>query len=247
MKDFEGKVVLITGSARGIGAATARLAHVRGARVILHGRTDSKQLRDQSKRLGNAPVVICDVADKTELTKTFQQAIDEEGKIDILINSAGTVIPQAFLESDDENWLKMFNVNVLGTVHACQAVIPYMQKQNHGRIVNVASTRGHQNLASNRIMSYSASKAAVVNLTAALAKEFSPEIAVNAVSPSFTKTDMSQAWNETVWKQVDTALLKRAAEPDEIAEAILFLASDAASFITGQTLLVDGGYGMSGK
>ena len=102
-------------------------------------------------------------------------------------------------------------------------------------------------MASARGMAYSLSKAAVVNLTSALAKEVAPHITVNAVAPGFTMTDMSKTWNDTVRDQVKTALLGRAAEPEEIAEAILFLASDSASFITGQTLQVDGGYEISGK
>lgn len=248
MKDhLMGKVVVITGSARGIGAATAKLAHRHGATVVLHGQTASPALKKLSTELDNAFTIVCDVTDKSAVAKSIQTVIEKTGRIDALINSAGIVKPQPFLEADDANWLDQFSVNVLGTVHTCQAVIPYMQRNGYGRIVNVASTRGHQVLASNRGMAYSASKAAVINLTAALAKEFAPAIAVNAVSPSFTKTDMSRSWNETVHRQVETALLGRAAEPHEIAEAIVFLASDAASFITGQTLLVDGGYTMSGK
>jgi NAD(P)-dependent dehydrogenase (short-subunit alcohol dehydrogenase family) len=122
-----------------------------------------------------------------------------------------------------------------------------MQQNHYGRIVNVASIRGHNAAVSNRIMSYSASKAAIVNLTAALAKEFAPDIAVNAVSPGFTKTDITENWTDAVWKQVETSLLGRIGKPEELAEAITFLASDQASFITGQTLVVDGGYTISGK
>lgn len=96
-------------------------------------------------------------------------------------------------------------------------------------------------------MAYSASKAAVINLTSALAKEFAPIIRVNAVAPGFTQTDMTKTFNEATWKKVETALLGRIAQPDEIAEALLFLLSDRASFITGQTLTVDGGYEIAGK
>jgi len=102
-------------------------------------------------------------------------------------------------------------------------------------------------MASNRGTAYSASKAGVINLTSALAKEYAPIIRVNSVAPGFTLTEMAKTWNDTVRNQVKTALLGRAAEPEEIAEAILFLASDKASFITGQTLDVDGGYEISGK
>lgn len=244
---FKDKVVLITGSARGIGAATARLAHSRGAIVILHGRTDSEPLNKLSKELEGAPTIACDVSDKEAVEQGIKAVLKKVGKIDVLVNSAGMVHPQPFLESDDENWLNVFKINVLGTVHFCQAVIPQMQKHEYGRIVNIASIRGHAVTASNRGMEYSATKAAIVSLTSSLAKEFAPHITVNAVSPGFVQTDISKTWNDRVWEQAGTALLDRTAEPSEIAEAILFLASDAASFVTGQTLIVDGGYTISGK
>ena len=242
---MKNKVVLITGSSRGMGAAAAKILHERGAKVILHGKTETSELKNLAKKL-SAEFIACDVTDGDAVQEAVDKAVSELGKVDALINCAGVVVPKSFLEADDENWLEQFSVNVLGTVHFCQAVIPYMQEAQKGRIVNVASIRGHENMASNRGMAYSASKAAVVNLTASLAKEYAPHITVNAVSPGFTMTDMSKTWNDTVWSQVKTALLERAAQPEEIAEAIVFLASDRASFITGQTLIVDGGYSISG-
>lgn len=244
---FKGKVVLISGSARGIGAATARLAHDRGAKVILHGRTNSAQLQKLSKELDNALTIACDVADKAAVQEKAGSVLEKVGKIDVLVNSAGIVIPQPLLDSDDDSWNKQFATNVLGIVHFCQVVIPYMQRSGHGRIVNVSSKRGFPDDASARGIGYAATKSAVISMTAAMAKDFAPDIAVNAVAPGFTETDISKTWNDEVWKQVEEALIPRVAKPAEIAEAILFLASDAASFITGQTLLVDGGYMMAGK
>lgn len=244
---LNGKIILIAGSARGIGAATARLAHERGAIVVLHGKTETEPLQKLSKELGGVHTIACDATDKTAVEKSVSGVLEKLGKIDVLVNSAGGVNPQPFLESDDENWLDILKLNLLGTVHFCQAVIPSMQTKKYGRIVNVASIRGHAVTASNRGMEYSAAKAGVVSLTSSLAKEYAPDITVNGISPGFTKTDISKTWNERVWKQVSTALLERTAEPQEIAEAILFLASDAASFITGQTLVVDGGYTIADK
>ena len=120
-----------------------------------------------------------------------------------------------------------------------------MQKARGGRIVNIASIRA--NIGTSGKPVYSASKAAIVNLTSVLAKEFAPDIYVNAVSPGYTNTPISANWDKKVWKQVNTALVGRIAQPKEIAEAILFLASDRASFITGQTIIVDGGYSISKK
>lgn len=243
MKD---KVILITGSSRGMGGAAARLAVERGAKVILHGKTETEVLKSLAKSL-NAEYIACDVADKKAVSKAVDEVLKKVGRVDALINSAGFVKVVPFIETDDEHWIESYKVNVLGTVHFIQAVLPYMQKAKKGRIVNVASIRGHANMASNRGMAYSASKAAIVSLTASLAKEYAPEIAVNAISPGFTMTDMSKTWNETVWNQVKTSLLRRAAEPEEIAEVMLFLASDQASFITGQTIIADGGYELAGK
>lgn len=245
MKNFlENKVVLITGSSRGIGAATARLAKEYGARVVLHGKEESKQLKEFAKLL-NVPYVFCDITNESNVKKTVEQIMSSEKKIDVLVNCAGITNSKYFLETTEQDWLDVFRVNVLGTVNFCKAVIPFMQKANYGRIVNIASIRAY-GLTSGRV-AYSTSKAAIINLTSILAKEFAPTISVNAISPGFTNTDMSKTWSEIVWKQVKTALLERVAEPKEIAEAILFLASDKASFITGQTILVDGGYSIAGK
>lgn len=244
---FKDKIVLITGSARGIGAATARLAHQRGGTVVLHGRTDSAPLKKLSQELGDAFTVSCDVGDKVAVQEVVKQIIAKKGRVDVLITSAGIGKAEAFLDASDEHWQEVYSTNVLGVVNFCQAVIPHMQKEGYGRIVNIASIRGHDVGTSNRIMAYSASKAAIVNLTAALAKEFAPTIAVNAVSPGFTQTDITENWTDATWKQVETSLLGRIGKPEELAEAILFLASDRASFITGQTLVVDGGYMIAGK
>jgi 3-oxoacyl-[acyl-carrier protein] reductase len=244
--ELKDKKVFITGSSRGIGRATAELAYKRGAKVILHGKKITKELEALAREL-EAEICCFDVSSAEETNKEINALVERLGHIDVLVNSAGTVKVQPFLEANDENWLENFNVNFLGTVHVIQAVLPVMIKNGKGSIVNVSSIRGERTMASNRGMAYSASKAAVINLTSALAKEFAPNIRVNSVAPGFTFTDMSKTWNETVHNQVKTALLGRGAQPKEIAETILFLASDAASFITGQTIDADGGYKISGK
>jgi len=241
------KIIIITGSSRGgMGAAAARIASKRGAKVVLHGRVETDELKALASEL-QSDYILCDVTDKSAVEAAVAGTLEKTGKIDALINCAGMAASAPFLESDDEHWIDVFRVNVLGTVHFIQAVAPHMLKAKSGRIVNVSSIRGIENMASSRITAYSASKAAVNNLTSALAKEFAPYIAVNAVAPGFTETHMSKGWTEAVHKQVETALLQRAAQPEELAEAMLFLASDEASFITGQVLVVDGGYGIAGK
>jgi 3-oxoacyl-[acyl-carrier protein] reductase len=240
--EFANKVIFITGSSRGIGAATARLARARGATVILHGRTDSDALKQTAKEL-SSPYVVFDVGNR-EMTR---KEIASLGAIDILINSAGIVRPKPILELTEEDFLPEFRTNVMGTLFACQAVIPTMLQRKTGRIVNVSSIRGVAELSAARGSIYSMSKISITSLTAALAKEYAPIIAVNCVAPGFTETDMSQTWNDAVWQQARSNLLQRAAQPAEIAECILFLASERAHYITGQTLLADGGYAMAGK
>jgi 3-oxoacyl-[acyl-carrier protein] reductase len=242
--ELEGKMVLVTGSARGIGAATARLASERGATVVLHGKSESEHLKALSKEL-NATYITCDVAEEIATKKAIDEVVQKVKKIDVLVNCAGITNSKPFAELTDEDWMDAYKVNVLGTVHVCKAVLPYMQAEKSGRVVNISSIRGY-GITSGRA-AYSAAKAAIINLTATLAKEYAPDILVNAVAPGFTETDMAKTWPERVWMQTKSALLGRVAQPKEIAEAILFLAGPQNTFITGQTLLVDGGYSLSGK
>lgn len=236
------KIILITGSSRGIGAATARLAKSYGATVALHGKDESEELKALGKELASA-YYACDVSDRAAVKGVVERVVKDFGRIDALVTAAGIADRIPFLETTDEHWFSIFEVNVLGTVHFCQEIIPHMQSQKYGRIVTVSSKRGLP-VTSGR-PAYSASKAAVMTLTAALAKEFAPTIAVNSVAPGFTETDMSANWSAKIWEDVRHTLLGRAAKPNEIAEMILFLCSDKASFITGQTFLVDGGASVS--
>ena len=240
-------VIFITGSARGIGAATARLARQKGWQPVLHGRTASAHLQALAAELETI-FFVADVSDKMAIDQAIKQAHEKFGRLDALANCAGMVKPKPFLAMAPEDWQAEYQVNVLGSVFACQAAIPLMQKQeNGGRIVNISSIRGLHPTMSARGVCYSMSKAAVCTLTETLAKEFSPKIGVNAVAPGFTATDMAETWNETVWAQARSALAGRPGQPEEIAATVMFLASAEASFITGQTILADGGYTMAGK
>ena len=239
---LENKTILITGSSRGIGAATARLAKKYGWSVILHGKTQSQQLKELAKEI-NSPHMFCDVTDEGQVKNAVSKVFEDIGKIDVLVNSAGLNISRPFMELSGEEWLNIFKVNVLGTVNFSKAVIPGMQKNRSGKIINLASVKGYPS--SSGRAAYASSKAAIITLTASMAKEFAPHILINAVAPGFTDTEMTKAtWSERVQKQIDETLLGRMAKPEEIAEVILFLASDKANFITGQTILVDGGYSL---
>lgn len=245
---LDGKVVLITGSSRpnGIGAAAAKLAKDYGASPIIHGKTESDGLKNLASKL-DCDYIVCDAVNKKKVVNQTEIIVKKFGKIDSLINCIGAFEAKPFLETTDKDWINRFEDNLLGVVHFCQAVAPFMQKAKYGRIVNIASIRGHVVPATKRDMPYAAAKAAIINFTAALAKELAPSILVNVVSPGMVQTDMAKTWNDTVWKQAKSALVGRVGKPEEIAEVLLFLASDKASFITGQTIIVDGGYTISGK
>jgi len=241
---LENKTILITGSSRGIGEATARLAKKYGATVILHGKEKSEKLLQLAKEL-EAHFIVADVRDTASVEEGLNTILSQGKKIDILVNCAGITNPKSFMDFTDTEWEEIFDVNVMGTVRFCRALIPHMQKNNSGKIVNIASIRGYGTTSGRT--AYSATKAAIINVTASLAKELAPSIRVNAVSPGFTQTDMSSTWSDKVWEQAKSSLLGRVGNPSEIAEAILFLASDKSSFIVGQTILVDGGYSIAGK
>lgn len=238
---LENKTILITGSSRGIGAITARTAKNYGANVILHGETESEELRELAKEL-DSPYFFCDVADET----VVKREVSKFENIDILINNAGINPSKTFLELTDKDWRQIFDVNVFGVVNVSKAVIPGMIKREHGKIVNIASVKGYPHVSGKP--AYSSSKAAVMRITSSMAEEFAPyNILVNAVAPGFVDTEMTKATlSSTIQGQVDKIPLKRMAAPAEIAEAILFLASDKAAYITGHTLVVDGGYSIAG-
>ena len=231
------KKILITGSSRGIGAAIARLAKEKGYDVLLHGRTHSSHLINLAKEL-DSKYIIFDVSKEDEV----KQAFSEISRIDVLVNSAGVNISKAFDNLTDSDWKTIYDINLFGLVNVTRHVVPIMNRsQSIGKIINIASIKGLY--ASVGRVAYASSKAAVINLTTGLAKELAPKILVNAVAPGFTSTEMTDnTWSDRIKKQVDNILLKRMANPKEIAEVVLFLSSDASEYITGQTINVDGGF-----
>lgn len=232
---LEGKRILITGSSRGIGAATARLATKYGAEVILHGKTESPELKELATEIG-AKYVYGDVRDE----RLVLDAVKTLGRIDILVNSAGVNLSKPFLNQTTESWKETMDINILGTVNFSKAVIPEMLKNKQGKIINLASIKSYLHLAGSP--AYAASKAAIMNLTASMAREFSPYIIINAVAPGYTDTAMTEkTLTDRIRKQIKQIPLQRMARPEEIAEVILFLASDKCSYIIGETIKVGGG------
>ena len=231
------KVILITGSSRGIGAAIARLAKSQGYEVILHGKTQSSYLLDLAKEL-NSEYLVFNLSKENEV----KQALSKINQIDVLVNSAGVNISKAFDNLTDNDWRAVYDTNLFGLVNVIRHAVPIMKdSKNIGKIVNIASIKGLY--ASVGRVAYASSKAAVINLTVGLAKELAPGILVNAVAPGFTNTEMtSNTWSDRIKNQVDNILLKRMCSPEEVAKLVLFLSGGSNEYITGQTINIDGGF-----
>ena len=242
------KTALITGGARGIGAATALLFLKEGARVgILDLQEEGMKAVAGKARLEGYEVETFagDITKKDEVDRILDLFVKMLGRIDILVNNAGVVIPRPFLEKTVEDWEKTLSVNLIGLFLCCQAASKYMLEQKSGKIVNISSIRGIEHCGREGVMDYSASKTAVIGLTKTMAKELAPYINVNTVAPGHTKTEMTAPLpDEVKQNMIEGSYLKRMAEPEDIAKAILFMASEDANFITGQTLLVDGGFSL---
>lgn len=245
------KTILITGSSRGIGKAIAQLAHKKGYKVILHGKTNSDELIALSRELDDSLVVTFDIANKKATHDGIAKAIEIAGTIDVLVNNAG--VARNFLkdlsEIDDDKALDEYSTNVLGTIHCIQAVLPKMLEQKSGSIINIASIKGQYNLATMSTLTYATTKAGVISLTKALAKSYGDKgIRFNSVSPGYVETDQVNDWNEETFKRInDGTILGRISKTEEIAPLVMFLASDEASYITGSDYLIDGGYAIKGK
>jgi 2-deoxy-D-gluconate 3-dehydrogenase len=247
---LEGAVAVVTGAGNGIGRATARLLAQAGARLVV---VDVQQsAAEETVALiasdgGPAIALAADVSDEAAVASLFAEAVREHGRIDILVNNAGTAIRKPATELPLQDWDKVVAVNMTGVFLCSRIAARYLIEQEHGgAIVNTASIMGLSGGGLYPNISYQTTKGAVVNLTRALAVEWAPhKIRVNAVAPTYVRTQFIApilAKPELVEKIEAMTPLRRLAEPEEVAAAILFLASPAAAMITGHTLPVDGGF-----
>jgi 3-oxoacyl-[acyl-carrier protein] reductase len=244
--DFSGKVALVTGGGNGIGAATCRAFAVCGARVAVLDRDAAAAQRvaaDITGRGGRAEAYPLDVSDRDEFARLAAAVTESTGGIDILVNGAGVTVRRMIGEMGAEDWDRVIAVNLTGAFNGIRAALPHMRARGGGAIVNVASIAG-QRISFGGTANYSASKAGLLGLTRHAAYELAPDrIRVNAVCPGPTATAFGGAvpTEESKAARAQKIPLGRMCEPEDIADAIMFLAGDMARMITGVALTVDGG------
>jgi 3-oxoacyl-[acyl-carrier protein] reductase len=239
------RVAIITGAGRGIGKAIALIFVREGAKVALVD-VDKEKLEtlknEIEEKKGKVIIISCDITQSSEVTGMVDQVHKSYGRIDILVNNAGIIRRGTIDTVTEEDWDRVIEVNLKGTFNCCKAVYKIMKEQGYGKIVNVSSIAGKMGDITSA-PGYGPSKAGVDALTKTLARQLAPYgIHVNAISPHAIETEMSAQWSEERRREIIASIpLGRLGKPEDVAEAVLFLASDEASFITGEILDVNGG------
>jgi 3-oxoacyl-[acyl-carrier protein] reductase len=247
---LSGKTAIVTGAAKGLGRAFCLGLVREGARILAVTRKDLNNLDQTVKMIrsmgGEAELFQADVSIESETLAMAQEAINKFGRIDILVNNAAIydgIKRKPFLEIDPREWDLVMNVNVKGAFLAARAVFPYMKEQGSGKIVNLASEVFFTG--STGFAHYVASKGGIIGLTRALAVELGPyNICINCIAPGFTDTEASRGLADVTKYDTSKTPLRRLEKPEDLVGAALFLASPESDFITGQTLLIDGGRAM---
>lgn len=247
MGKMQGKVVLITGGAMGMGQAHAHVFASEGAQVVLtdineaNGRETAAAVKQSS---GSALFLRHDVTSASDWQAVVAECITRFGKVDVLVNNAGIFIPGTLEDTSDETWDRIMNINAKGTFLGCKHVLPAMQKTQGGAIINISSIYGL--VGAPGAAAYEASKGAVRLLTKAAAADFAKfNIRVNSIHPGVIATEMTRTMlqtDESTRAVLGPTLMARAGQAQEVSKAVLFLASDDASYMTGSEMVVDGGY-----
>ena len=236
------KTVVITGSSRGIGAATAKLFAENGFNVCVNYFHSEKAAKELTASLPSAVAVKADISKKADAVALIEAATETFGHVDVLVNNAGIALPpQLVTDVSDADYDRVFDINMKGVHNTVSAVLPQMVNRKSGNIVNTSSLWGVVGGSCETV--YTASKAAVIGYTKALAKELGPSgIRVNCVAPGFIRTEMNARFSEEeIASFAEETPLCRVGDPQDVAKAVFFLATDMSDFITGQTLCVDGG------
>ena len=248
--DLKDKVALVTGSSRGVGRAVALAYGKAGADVVVNYTSNQKaadEVVEAIRAMGSKAIAVrADVAQKTDAGNLVNSAIENFGKLDILVNNAGFTRPALMLKMEEEQWDQVIDIHLKGAFLCSQAAGLHMKERNRGKIINVMSVAGLVGTVGQ--INYSAAKGGILSMTKSIARELARyNICANVISLGIVKTDMSEKiTTDEKLKEIymNRILLKRFAEPEDIAPAFVFLASDESNYITGQLLCVDGGYGM---
>lgn len=251
------RVAIVTGSSRGIGKAIAHGLAEEGAKVSICAR-DEDGLRDAAEEIesstGSAVLAVkADLKSKEDIKSLVKRTVDKYGRVDILVNNTGGPPPLLFLEASEEDWRDAINTLLMSVINCCREVIPYMKEHRWGRIINMTSFAAKQ--PAERLVLSNAVRAGVLGLTKTLSNELAEHgILVNAVCPGWTLTKRvkelaisraersGKTYEEVIGEWADEIPLKRLAQPEEVANLVVFLASERASYITGVVIQVDGGY-----
>jgi NAD(P)-dependent dehydrogenase (short-subunit alcohol dehydrogenase family) len=243
-RSLEGRVAVVTGAAQGIGNAIAKGLAAEGARIVV---ADLNRADEAAHEFEDGIGLTVDVADELQVERMAQQVVDECGRIDILVNNAGlyaSLQMRPFTEIPVEEWRQVMDVNVLSMFLTTRAVVPRMREQGGGRIVNISSGTPFRGVPF--LLHYVTSKGAIVALTRALAKELGrDDVLVNCVAPGFTMSDGVREHPEVIEALRDISVsartIQRDQEPEDVVGAVVFLCGPGAAFVTGQTIVIDGG------